>query len=251
MKKILMGFSAIALVLATPLLALTADCSANDDMYSYNIVYPSNYQPSHNDKIVYLTFDDGPTKYTLDILNILAEHDVPATFFVVGNREHTHLMADIIEHGHVIGLHSYNHDFKQIYSSSESFFTDLQKIDDIVYNEIGLRSMILRFPGGSSVTRGATKTLMKQLSSEVQEKGYQYFDWNCDSGDKRGSATASEALSKIKSSAKTAGDIVIVLMHDTESITVQYLPDVIKYFKEQGYTFLPLTPNSPAIHHSW
>jgi len=222
-----------------------------DEDYTYITVYPDGYEPSKDSKIIYLTFDDGPTKYTPGILDILAKHDVPATFFVVGNREHTHLMSDIVEHGHAIGLHSYNHDFDQIYRSREAFFEDLKKIDDIVYEQTGVRSRITRFPGGSSVRRGASKCIMQKLKEEVREKGYQFFDWNCDSRDKMGTKTASGALSKIKAATKEADDIVIVLMHDTEKITVQYLPDVIKFFKELGYEFMALCPDSPAIHHSW
>jgi len=218
---------------------------------AYNIVFPDCYVAPKDVKVVYLTFDDGPTKYTPKILEILSRYDVPATFFVVGNTEYTHYISDIAENGHAIGLHSYDHNFEKIYSSKEAYFNDLRKIDDIVFEQTGLRSMIVRFPGGSSVKRGTNKGFMKQLGHEVREKGYQYFDWNCDSGDSRGMKTACNALAKIKSEEKVVGDIIIVLMHDTKQITVEYLPNVIEYFKELGYTFLPLCLSSPAVHHSW
>ena len=226
-------------------------CLAASMLFSYVTVYPEDYALPADKKVVYLTFDDGPTQYTPQILEILNQYDIPATFFVVGNTEYTHYISMIAEHSHAVGLHSYDHNYERIYSSSQAFFEDLSKIDDIVFNETGIRSRIMRFPGGSSVTRGATKSMMNQLTQEVQAKGYQYFDWNCDSADKRGINTASDALNKIITMEKEVGDIVIVLMHDTEQITVQYLPGVIEYFKAHGYDFLPLSLAAPAIHHKW
>jgi len=228
-----------------------SDDEAYAEEYTYITIYPNGYAPPMNPKQVYLTFDDGPTKHTSKILEILEEHDVLATFFVVGNREHNHYMADIVEAGHAIGLHSYDHAFNKIYSSEAAFFDDLQKIDDIVFEQTGVRSKITRFPGGSSVKRGAARSIMPQLKEGLWARGYQFFDWNCDSRDKMDAKTASLAFAKIETATKEADDIVIVLMHDTEKITVEYLPWVIKHFKTLGYDFLPLCTQSPAVHHNW
>jgi len=247
MKKYIRIFTALLL----GALFLIAQTAAAGESYTYTTVYPDGYNPPPNSKVVYLTFDDGPAKHTPQILKILEDHDVPATFFVVGNREHTHYMSDIVAKGHAIGLHSYDHDFDHIYRSKEAFLEDLIKIDEIVFSQTGVRSNIMRFPGGSSVTRGGAKSIMPQLKKEVASKGYQFFDWNCDSRDTMGIKSASVALSKIKTASESAGDIIIVLMHDTAEITVQYLPGVIEHFKTQGYDFLPLCPASPAIHHTW
>jgi len=241
----------IGMMFAFNLTAAATGSSLASQPYTYTTIYPDNYNPPVTTKTVYLTFDDGPTKHTPEILNILAAHDIKATFFVVGNREHPHYMSDIAAQGHAIGLHSYNHDFDQIYSSKKAFFEDFDKIDDIVYEQTGIRSKITRFPGGSSAKRGGAKLIMDELKKELTERGYQFFDWNCDSRDKMGAKTATEAFSKIKSASKDADDVIIVLMHDTEKITVQYLPDVIEHFKTLGYKFLPLCPDSPAIHHTW
>lgn len=201
-------------------------------------------------KTVYLTFDDGPSAHTREVLDILSEYNVPATFFVVGSTKHTHLIKDIAAKGHAIGLHCYNHNFKQVYSSQEAYFDDLKKIDDIVFSETGVRSKIIRFPGGSSVKAGTNRKFMDELSAEVQKRGYQYFDWHCDSRDSTG-GSASAALSYIKAEAKYAGNNVIVLMHDTRNATVNYLSSVIEYFKEQGFEFNVLTESSPPVHHTW
>ena len=202
-------------------------------------------------KTAYLTFDDGPSEYTPAVLDILAKHDVPATFFVVGDTEYTELMTEIVRHGHTIGLHSYSHKFEQIYRSSEAYFKDLQKIDDTVFEQTGIHSTLLRFPGGSSVVRGTTQGIMKRLCLEVQERGYQYFDWNCENGDRAGVTTVSGALNRIKRTAKEQEDegILIVLMHDTAKVTRDSLPEIIAYFKQEGYEFQKLSPSSPAVHH--
>ena len=253
MKKliILSTFMSLVAFLLAPQLVTAESNNSERQMYSYTTVYPDGYEPSENTKTVYLTFDDGPTKYTPEIIEILAKYEILATFFVVGNTEYTHYMRDIVENGHAIGLHSYNHKFKEIYSSTDAFFKDLQKIDDIVFEQTGVRSKITRFPGGSSVTKGGAKAIMRQLSEEIVEKGYQFFDWNCDSRDKMGVKTASGALEKIKAATEQSGNIVIVLMHDTEKITIEYLPSVIEYYQELGYEFSVLSPSSPCIRHSW
>jgi len=230
---------------------MVAKTNIEDEAYVYTTVFPDGYTPHTNPKVVYLTFDDGPTKYTPEVLRILKEHDVLATFFVVGNTQHTHVMGDIVAQGHAIGLHSYSHDFGQIYSSMDAFFADFEKIGDIVFEQTGVRTDIMRFPGGSSTKKSNAKTIMPQLKDEIASRGFQFFDWNCDSRDKMGVKTASVALDKIKSGSEDVGDIIIVLMHDTEKITVQYLPGVIKHFKALGYDFLPLCIASPAVHHGW
>ncbi|MDR1891771.1 MAG: polysaccharide deacetylase [Oscillospiraceae bacterium] len=215
------------------------------------VIERTNAAPDPPGKTVYLTFDDGPSQYTPAVLDILDKYTVPATFFVLGNTDHTALLAEIVRRGYTIGLHSYNHKFEQIYRSSEAYFADLQKIDETVFEQTGIHSRLLRFPGGSSVVRGTARGIMKRLCREVQESGYQYFDWNCENGDRAGVTTVSGALSRIKRTAKDQTDenILIVLMHDTAKVTRDSLPEIIAYFKEQGYQFQALSESSPAVHH--
>lgn len=119
-----------------------------------------------------------------------------------------------------------------------------------VFNETGIRSKIIRFPGGSSVKAGTNRKFMDELGAEVQKRGYQYFDWHCDSRDSKGGSVSS-ALSAIKTEAKKAGNNVVVLMHDKRKATVSYLPSVIEFFKDQGFDFSVLTESSPPVHHTW
>lgn len=203
-------------------------------------------------KTVYLTFDDGPSPYTPEILDILDKYNVKATFFVI-NTEYNKYMKDIVERGHTIALHSYTHDYKGIYSSQDAYYKDLQAISDVVYNETGVRTKIIRFPGGGSNTtsRKYCEGIMSKLTKGVQEKGYYYFDWNITSGDADGNNIPTDKLisqcKKLPSYTNTA----IVLMHDTKAkgTTVEALPTIIENYKAMGCKFEAITSNTPPVHH--
>ena len=106
-----------------------------------------------NEKVVYLTFDDGPSENTKKIMDILAKYNAKATFFVTGrNQKYNYLIKDAYNAGHTIGLHTYSHDYQTVYSSVEAYFDDLNKVGQMVKNEIGFVPHYIRFPGGSSNT---------------------------------------------------------------------------------------------------
>ncbi len=197
-------------------------------------------------KICYLTFDDGPSDNTLKILKILDKYNVKATFFVI-NTSKLSYVKKIKAAGHTVGLHSYTHDYDTIYKNSTAYFKDLNLISNAVKKQIGIESKIIRFPGGSSNTKGLTKAMRQQ----VIKKGYYYFDWNVDSMDASGHNVS---YTKIKNSVLTAAksrNSICVLMHDTSAkdTTVTALPYIIKGLKKQGYTFQALTEKSPGFRH--
>lgn len=201
-------------------------------------------------KTVYLTFDDGPSRYTPEILDVLDKYGVKATFFVVNGRYNS-TMKDIVDRGHQIGLHTYSHDYKKIYSSDTAYFNDLQKIHDVVLEETGVDASIIRFPGGSSntVSRNYSKGIMSRITKAVGEKGYVYFDWNCSNGDADGANTVQKQLNYCSQFPKSASR-VIVLMHDTKKTTLEALPKIIEYYQSCGMTFDVLTPFTTPIHHN-
>lgn len=201
-------------------------------------------------KTVYLTFDDGPSRYTPEILDVLDEYGVKATFFVVNGRYNS-TMKDIVDRGHQIGLHTYSHDYKKIYSSDTAYFNDLQKIHDVVLEETGVDCSIIRFPGGSSntVSKNYSKGIMSRITKAVGEKGYVYFDWNCSNGDADGANTVQKQLNYCSQFPKSASRI-IVLMHDTKKTTLEALPKIIEYYQSCGMTFDILTPFTTPIHHN-
>lgn len=201
-------------------------------------------------KTVYLTFDDGPSQYTPEILDVLDKYGVKATFFVINGRYNS-TMKDIVDRGHQIGLHTYSHDYKKIYSSDTAYFNDLQKIHDVVLKETGVDCSIIRFPGGSSntVSRNHSKGIMSRITKAVGEKGYVYFDWNCSNGDADGANTVQKQLNYCSQFPKSASRI-IVLMHDTKKTTLEALPKIIEYYQSCGMTFDILTPFTTPIHHN-
>lgn len=205
-------------------------------------------------KIAYLTFDDGPSKNTVEIMKILDKYDVKATFFVIYHKGCDSIYRDIVNKGHTIALHSYSHNYKTIYSSEAGYFEDLTKLSDYVFDLTGERSKVIRFPGGSSntVSKSYKKGIMTSLSKQVVEQGYSYFDWNVDSGDASASVVASDKIVKnIRNGIKNKNRVCI-LMHDTakKTTTVDALPEIIDILLEEGYDIRPLTENTSPIRHS-
>ena len=194
------------------------------------------------EKIAYLTFDDGPTlKATGKILDILKAEDIKATFFVVGKhvKENPELAKRAYEEGHYLANHGYHHDNKRLYQSSDSFISEIKDTDMEIGKAIGVEnycSHIFRFPNGymSSHYKAKKKEAIKLLS----EMNYTYIDWNCLNNDSVKKYSNSQLLKNLKKSAKNKGTLV-VLMHDTSDVndTPSILKDSIDYLKEQGYEF--------------
>ena len=204
-------------------------------------------------KVCYLTFDDGPSDRTLEILEILDRYDVKATFFVVGTSKLEYLPY-IVEGGHAIGLHSNTHQYNSIYKSTTAYFNDLNALSDKIYERVGVHTKVIRFPGGSSngVSKSACKGIMTRLVSQVQIKGYGYFDWNVDSGDATSNNVTSETIVNNVLNGAINKNAICVLMHDysTKQTTVEALPKIIEGLSEMGYTFEVLTENAYGFHHT-
>ncbi|MGN0492807.1 MAG: polysaccharide deacetylase family protein [Acutalibacteraceae bacterium] len=212
---------------------------------------PQATVPSGN-KVCYLTFDDGPSKNTVKILDILEKYGVKATFFVINSADIGYVK-NIYEAGHTVGLHSASHNYSQIYSSTDAYFKDLQQISDKVESIIGVKSTVIRFPGGSSnkVSAKYCKGVMTRLVGLVQEKGYSYFDWNVASGDADSNTPSYTYIrNNVLNSAKNKNS-ACVLMHDSsvKTTTVQALPEIIEGLMKMGYRFEPLTPETYGYHH--
>lgn len=204
---------------------------------------------------IYLTFDDGPSKtITPQLLDILKEKDVKATFFVINHSSSLdYLIKREYDEGHTVALHSMTHSYPTIYSSVDAYFNDLEAISDKVERLTGHKSMIIRFPGGSSntVSRNYSRGIMKTLTNEVLNRGYHYFDWNVSSGDAGGSNTSDEVYrSVVNNLSKNRANIV--LLHDFESNykTLNAISDIIDYGKANGYEFLAIDMTTAMVRHS-
>ncbi len=195
-----------------------------------------------NEKIAYLTFDDGPTsKSTPKILKILSEENVKATFFVIGKhvKQNPELVKQAYNDGHYIANHGYSHDNNKLYSSGDSFINEIKSTDLEIGKAIGIdnySSHIFRFPNGYMAS--AFKSQKQQYAKLLNDIDYAYIDWNCLNKDSEKKYTNSELLNNLKNSCKNKGTLVI-LMHDTSDVneTDLVLKDSIDYLKEEGYIF--------------
>lgn len=201
-------------------------------------------------KVIYLTFDDGPGAYTEQLLEVLAQYNVKATFFVTAaNPEYQWLIGAAYRAGHGIGIHTYTHDYQTIYASEDAYFSDLDQMQDIVEAETGCKTTMIRFPGGSSNTvSNFNPGIMTQLTQAVTDMGYQYYDWNVSSGD-AGETTNTDTVAQNVIDGVSNHRISIVLQHDIKGFSVDAVEKILIWGLSHDYTFLPLTPESPTAHH--
>ena len=204
----------------------------------------------NEEKVIYLTFDDGPSKHTARLLEVLDKYDVKATFFVVTYKSYNYMIKEIYDAGHAVGIHTASHNYKKIYKSEEAYYKDLYKAQDVIFEQTGIRPTIIRFPGGSSntVSKKYCSGIMTTLSKSVIENGFQYFDWNVDSNDAGGAKTSEEVYNNVIKAVKKKKTSV-VLQHDTQGFSVDAVEDIIVWALENGYTFKTLDMNSPTAHH--
>ena len=216
-----------------------------------SVIYPPS---GGGNGYIYLTFDDGPSNLTLDILNILKEEDVKATFFITGQSDSiNYIIKRAYDEGHTIGLHTYSHDYSYVYSSVDNYFDDLNNISNKLENIIGKKSNLIRFPGGSSntVSRNYSVGIMSRLTGEVLNRGYRYFDWNVDADDAGGAYSDSNRIYLNVVNNLSHYRANVVLMHDSygHTATRDALKNIIEYGKRNGYKFASIDDNTPTIIH--
>lgn len=201
---------------------------------------------------VYLTFDDGPSTYTEDILDILDSYDIKATFFVVGKETDSAKAAlqDIVARGHTLGMHSYSHKYSEIYQSVEDFAEDFTKLQDYLYEVTGVKSTVYRFPGGSSNT--VSKLDMWDFADYLEEQDVRFFDWNISSGDGGKELLTVETLVSNSTADIEKYETSIILLHDSANkrTTVEALPIIIENILAMEDTvILPITDDTEPVQH--
>lgn len=201
---------------------------------------------------VYLTFDDGPSENTPEILDILKKHGVKATFFVTGKEGDAakQWYRQIVADGHTLGMHSYSHKYSTIYESVDTFAADFTKLYDFLEETTGVKCQFYRFPGGSS--NQVSNTDMNEFIEYLDEQGMTYYDWNVVCGDATSQIyTADELVQNVMT------DVVqykysVVLMHDAaeKDSTVEALEKILQKLEEMDAEILPITEDAPVIHHN-
>lgn len=198
-------------------------------------------------RYVCLTFDDGPSKNTAAILEILARYQAPATFFVTAqpaNEPYYDQLPLIRAGGHQIALHSASHRYSEIYQSTTDFWLDIKQLRQVLSAYVEVEDIHwLRFPGGSTNTvshKYGGSSIMKSLVAQAAEKGYRYVDWNVCAEDAAGGHPSADDVYRNVVKGAEGKTVCVVLMHDTKATrktTAEALPDIIDWFKEQGYRF--------------
>lgn len=215
---------------------------------AYENLYPDMYcdppvnQTSH-EHVIYLSFDDGPSDITNQVLDILKQNDIKASFFVIGNEaeKHPDILKRIVDEGHTLGVHTYCHQYDVIYASVESYLEDFYKTYDFIYKTTGVKPEIFRFPGGS--VNNANKDTRDQIIAEMRRRGFTFYDWNVYAEDAVGGlASTDKIVSSITNNLIKNGES-ITLIHDSEVKTTlpAALQPIIDYGKANGYTFDKLT----------
>ncbi len=199
---------------------------------------------------VYLTFDDGPSVNTDQILDILDEYGVKATFFVVGKEGYNDQYRRIVEEGHTLGMHSYSHVYHDIYESVEAYGQDLEKLHTYLYELTGVDSRIVRLPGGSSNT--VSKDKIQDIIAYLGQQGMTYYDWNVSSGDAASGYVSAQQIADNVLNHVSEHHTSIVLMHDAsgKNTTVEALPIILeKILESDNMVLLPITEDTVPIQH--
>lgn len=214
---------------------------------SYQTLYPDLYVPKSTKttetaaKTIYLTFDDGPSKHTLDILDILDRYNVKATFFVVyyDDEASKNIYKEIVKRGHTIGVHTASHKYTEIYKSVDDYLADFDLIFTQIERVTGVKPELFRFPGGSINPYNAR--IHEELIAEMLRRGFTYHDWNVSGGDADSNATRMSVYKHVTEEAKQYNKSV-VLLHDSSSevATEAALEDIIVDLQDSGYAFAKL-----------
>ncbi len=226
----------------------TPTTTTSSSSSSYSCEGKIKYSCGGSGKVIYLTFDDGPSGYTSQLLDVLKQYNVKATFFVTGNGSDAMIKREYDE-GHTVALHSYTHNYGQIYASMDAYFADLERINDRVERITGKRSTIVRFPGGSSNTVSKkSKCIMTSLAHELANRGYVYYDWNVSSGDAGGTTSTDQVYLNVVN--HLGNGRYVVLQHDSKGYSVRAVERIIQYGQSHGYTFARLEHDSMTCHHA-
>ena len=212
---------------------------------------PTTLAPLPEGKYAYLTFDDGPSANTMQILDILDNYGVKATFFVNG---HTGEVMEerykaIVDRGHAIGIHTYTHDYDTVYGGLDKFEQEIVSLRNYIFEVTGTDTTLFRFPGGSSNTRTDD---IKPYIQWLNDNGYSYWDWNSSSGDASGTKpSAAEIVANCLVQADAGYKNLVILMHDLrpKDTTVEALPALIEALQARGYEIIAIDERSTPVQH--
>ncbi len=203
---------------------------------------------------IFLTFDDGPGPHTERLLDILAAHEAKVTFFVTnGWSNYASCIKREAEEGHAIAVHTSSHKYSNIYANDDAFWNDYNAIQNVIKEQTGCTTRLMRFPGGVSntVSKKYCSGIMTRLANEATQRGYWYYDWNIvsgDAGETRDSAEIYRYMTEGVVKATQKKEPSIVLCHDIHEFTVNAMEDFLTWGEQNGYQFKPLEYGTFAAH---
>lgn len=207
--------------------------------------------PPSGNRVIYLTFDDGPCAYTQRLLDVLDKYNVKATFFVTGAYpNYYHMIGEAYRRGHTIAIHTFSHRYSEIYSSVDAYFADFNRIKDIVVAQTGVEPWLVRFPGGTSnsVSRKYCEGVMTAIAQEVIARGYTYCDWNVSSGDAGGTSSEQGVINNVINGC-VKHNYSVVLQHDIKSFSINAVDDIIEWGLANGYEFRAIDESTPMVQY--
>ncbi|MCM1246657.1 MAG: polysaccharide deacetylase [Roseburia sp.] len=201
---------------------------------------------------VYLTFDDGPSKQTEKVLDVLKKKNVKATFFMIGREDaySQRLYKRVAEEGHTLGMHSYSHLNTEIYGSLDGFKKDFTRISDLLFDVTGVRSAFYRFPGGSS--NAVNHFPIKEYAKFLEEQGVTYMDWNVIAANGTTDNVTKKEMVQSVVDGVAKYDTSVVLLYDSadKKMTAKSLEDIIDELLDGGYEILPMDADTVPIQHA-
>lgn len=224
---------------------------ANENVHG--VVDMETYVEGTTVRKVYLTFDDGPSENTDAILDILKEYNIKATFFVIGREDEESIVRynRILEEGHTLAMHSYTHNYSQIYADMDSYIEDVTSLQELLTRVTGVTPVFYRFPGGSSNT--VSNVDIKNCIQFLEDNNIQYFDWNVSSGDASSRKLTAETIANnVINGINSLSSDAVVLMHDsgTKTTTVEALPIIIEQLQEMGLDICAIGDTTNPVHHT-
>lgn len=228
---------------------ITLNQSMQEQTLSYQALYPEmKVDPTPSfaapaEKTVYLTFDDGPSKNTIEILDALKAANQKATFFVIGRgiAGNEAVLKRMVDEGHTVGIHSFTHDYNTVYASVDAFLEDFHQTYEAIHTACGVYPTIFRFPGGS--VNSYSRNVYQQIIAEMLRRGFVYYDWSISSGDADGTRYTAAQMMQAITAGVAKEPIPIVWMHDgvEKKTTAAALPQILRSLSDAGYTCAPLT----------
>lgn len=223
------------------------DFVSKTEAYPYLYAKGSVTEQELPEKVVFLTFDDGPSRNTVKILDTLKQYNVPATFFLIGENlteSGTEIAKRALEEGHMLGMHTETHQYDKIYRSVDSFLADYDKLASRFVEEFGECPAVYRFPGGSY--SAYINPIKAELKGEMERRGFLCYDWNVSGEDSVGTPTAASIKKNIFDTIE-GQEQPIILLHDSpcSNLTAEVLPEILEKLIAEGYEFRTLRDREP------